>query len=268
MRTWTKGATALAFGSLFALVQPMAAQAASQPDPHSKKSVHVADNVAATKSGKAVSHEIMAVHSASKLPQGKNGKVVYAVHTYASRGTSYGGISCVPFVRSVTGMDVKGNAANWWANAAGLYARGAQPEAGSVLNFRATGRMRLGHVAVVSRVINSREVEIDHANWWGPGAGKGGVSRAIPVIDVSENNDWSQVRVGLGHSGDFGSVYPTYGFIYDRPDRGSMVAAQSQRFQGTHQASYDHMVEAQVMQFPRVQAASFSESETVKQSLR
>jgi hypothetical protein len=32
------------------------------------------------------------------------------------------------------------------------------------------------------------------------------------------------VRVGLGRGGEFGSVYPTYGFIYDRPDRGVMVA--------------------------------------------
>jgi hypothetical protein len=92
------------------------------------------------------------------------------------------------------------------------------------MSFRATGRMRLGHVAVVTRVMDSRTVEIDHANWAGPGATKGGVSRGIPVIDVSDNNDWSAVRVGLGHSGDFGSIYPTYGFIYDRPDRGQMIA--------------------------------------------
>ena len=29
---------------------------------------------------------------------------------------------------------------------------------------------------------------------------------------------------GLGRTGTFGSVYSTYGFIYDRPDHGSMVA--------------------------------------------
>jgi hypothetical protein len=84
--------------------------------------------------------------------------------------------------------------------------------------------MRLGHVAVVSRVINAREVEIDHANWWGPGT-HGGIAHNVPVVDVSEANDWSAVRVGLGRSGDFGSVYPTYGFIYDRPDNGVVVAA-------------------------------------------
>jgi hypothetical protein len=83
--------------------------------------------------------------------------------------------------------------------------------------------MRLGHVAVVSRVVNAREIEIDHANWWGPGS-RGGVTRGVAVIDVSENNDWTAVRVGLGN-GDFGSVYPTHGFIYDRPDDGKIEVA-------------------------------------------
>ena len=49
----------------------------------------------------------------------------------------------------------------------------------------------------------------------------------MPVVDVSEANDWTAVRVGLGESGKFGSVYPTYGFIYDRPDNGVMLAARS-----------------------------------------
>ncbi len=144
-------------------------------------------------------------------------------------GRSYGGISCVPFARAASGIELKGNAANWWDAASGIYARGEKPEPGSVMNFRATGHMRLGHVAVVTAVLNSRMVEIDHANWSGPGVGSGGVSRGIPVIDVSEANDWSAVRVGLGHSGDFGSVYPTYGFIYDRPDQGSLMIVKGGR---------------------------------------
>jgi hypothetical protein len=44
---------------------------------------------------------------------------------------------------------------------------------------------------------------------------------------VSANNDWTAVRVGLGRSGQFGSIYPTYGFIYDRPDNGTAVAART-----------------------------------------
>ena len=134
-------------------------------------------------------------------------------------GYSSGGLQCVPFARENTGIELSGNAVNWWENAAGVYERGARPEVGSVLNFRATGRMRMGHVAVVSNVVNSRSVQIDHANW----SGRGVVTRNVTVVDVSPANDWSAVRVALGN-GDFGSVYPTFGFIYDRPDKGTMLA--------------------------------------------
>jgi surface antigen len=161
-----------------------------------------------------------------------------------------GGISCVPFARAATGIALKGNAVNWWDAAAGVYERGNRPEAGSILNFRATGHMRLGHVAVVTNVLGDREVEIDHANWWGPGAGKGGVSRGIRVQDVSESNDWSAVRVALGHSEEFGSVYPTYGFIYDRPDSGRMVAnARPSPSAGGDRGMIDEVAEAPM---PRV----------------
>jgi surface antigen len=130
------------------------------------------------------------------------------------------GISCVPYARSATGITLAGNAWQWWDHAEGTYERGSVPEPGGVLAFRANGRMRLGHVAVVTRVVNDREIEIDHANWAG-----GGVAHNVPVVDVSQNNDWSAVRVGLGRSDDFGSIYPTYGFIYDRPDSGTMLTA-------------------------------------------
>jgi len=139
---------------------------------------------------------------------------------YAAR--SHGGLQCVPFARAASGIELKGNAVNWWDAAAGVYQRGSQPEVGAVLDFRANGSMRLGHVAVVREVVNEREVEIDHANWaW---SGKGNVSRGVSVIDVSERNDWTAVRVGLGRGEEYGSVYGTYGFIYDRPDSGTVLA--------------------------------------------
>jgi surface antigen len=172
----------------------------------------------------------------ARISTGKQALMKGGKARYASR--SYGGISCVPFARAASGIQLKGNAANWWDNAGGIYARGHAPEDGSVLNFRATGHMRLGHVAVVSRVLSAREIEIDHANWAGPGASKGGVSRGVSVIDVSANNDWSAVRVGLGHSGNYGSVYPTYGFIYDRPDTAYATAAPARG------SSYDEVAEA------------------------
>ena len=144
---------------------------------------------------------------------------------YAGAGYGGGGIQCVTFARADSGIELSGNASAWWDNAAGVYARGNRPEAGSVLNFRANGAMRMGHVAVVNQVVDSRTIEIDHANWGGPGAVRGGISRDISVVDVSPANDWSAVRVALGHSGEYGSIYPTFGFIYNRPDRGMMVAA-------------------------------------------
>ena len=109
----------------------------------------------------------------------------------------------------------------WWDAAAGIYERGHLPEPGSILAFRASGSMRLGHVAVVSRVISEREIEIDHANW----GYRGSVTRSVPVVDVSPNNDWTAVRVGLADGKSFGSVYPTHGFIYGRPDRGTTMVA-------------------------------------------
>ena len=130
------------------------------------------------------------------------------------------GVSCVPYARNASGIALAGNAWEWWANATGTYARGRVPEPGSVLIFRANGRMPLGHVAVVARAVNSREIEVDHANWAG-----GGVALSVPVVDVSDNNDWTAVRVGFGRGGSFGSTYPTYGFIYDRPDTGGMPTA-------------------------------------------
>ncbi len=144
---------------------------------------------------------------------------------FASSGHSGGGIQCVTFARADSGIELSGNASAWWDNAAGVYARGNRPEAGSVLNFRANGAMHMGHVAVVNQVVDGRTIEIDHANWGGPGAVRGGISRDISVVDVSPANDWSAVRVALGHSGEFGSIYPTFGFIYNRPDRGTMVAS-------------------------------------------
>jgi surface antigen len=139
----------------------------------------------------------------------------------------FSSISCVPFARSVTGMDISGNAHAWWGNAAGVYARGQRPEPGSILSFRSSGGMRMGHVAVVSRVINSREVLIDHANWEGPGIRKGTVMRGVSVVDASENNDWTSVRVQVGRNDEtYGRAYPTNGFIYDRPAGATMVASR------------------------------------------
>lgn len=144
----------------------------------------------------------------------------------AASSGAVAGLSCVPFARMVTGMEVRGNGGTWWYNAAGVYARGQRPEPGSVMVFRASGGMARGHVAVVSRVLGPRNVLVDHANWAGPGIRRGSVMRNVSVIDVSEHNDWTAVRVQVGHDpSSYGRIYPTYGFIYNRPDTATAYAA-------------------------------------------
>jgi surface antigen len=129
-------------------------------------------------------------------------------------------IQCVAFAKQDAGIEIAGNARDWWNNAAGTYQRGRRPETGSVLSFMANGRMPLGHVAVVSDVEDSRTIHIDQSHW-----NSGGISRDIEVKDVSENNDWTAVRVQLGRGEAFGSIYPTHGFIYPRADNGVIEEA-------------------------------------------
>jgi len=161
---------------------------------------------------------------AAETPSASAGQGAHRPRRGAANAT--GGISCVPYVRQVTGMDVRGNGRDWWFNAAGRYARGNRPEVGAVMAFAASGGMRAGHVAVVEQVISSREVLIHHANWAGPGIRRGSIMRGVSVIDVSDNNDWSRVRVQVGHHpGTYGRVYAVHGFIYNRPDVGGVQMA-------------------------------------------
>ena len=75
---------------------------------------------------------------------------------------------------------------------------------------------------MVERQVGAREITIHHANWAGPGLRKGTVTRNISVVDVSDANDWTAVRVQVGHdSTTFGRTYPTYGFIFNRPEGGA-----------------------------------------------
>jgi hypothetical protein len=154
-----------------------------------------------------------------------------------------GGLSCVPYARMVTGMNISGDGRQWWHSAAGSYARGRTPERGSVLAFPGSGGMRRGHVAVVSRVVDDRTILIDHANWGGPGIRRGTVMRNVRVIDVSDRNDWTAVRVQVGwDSANFGRTYPTYGFIYNRSHDGRVLTA-SAGFQEVAEAPSPHVAQ-------------------------
>ncbi|HLI12522.1 MAG TPA: CHAP domain-containing protein [Alphaproteobacteria bacterium] len=124
-------------------------------------------------------------------------------------------IQCVPYARHISGIDLYGNAWTWWYAADGQYGRGHRPVVGSALVFKKQKHMPDGHVAIVTKVYGPREIAVDHANWAPKHGPKGWVQRNARVIDVSPNNDWSEVRVWYPPIHDFGSkAYPVYGFIY------------------------------------------------------
>ena len=135
---------------------------------------------------------------------------------------------CVPFARLISGIQIFGDARTWWDQATGKYDKGFIPKAGAVLCFKPTGRMTLGHVAVVSQVLTDRVIQITHANWSRIDGSRGQIEKDVTVIDVSPQGDWSQVKVWYDPNGDLGATtYPTYGFIYQDAKAKTMAAADS-----------------------------------------
>jgi hypothetical protein len=125
--------------------------------------------------------------------------------------TAMARLQCVPYARSLSGVDIRGNAKTWWGQAEGQYERGNTPRPGAVMAFRGTAAMPMGHVAYVAEILGPREVLLHHANWSRPG----GIERAVRAIDVSDAGDWSQVRVWHSPTATMGArVNPVFGFIY------------------------------------------------------
>ncbi|MFD2134466.1 hypothetical protein ACFSLT_03110 [Novosphingobium resinovorum] len=80
-----------------------------------------------------------------------------------------------------------------------------------MLVFKATGAMPVGHVAVVSKIVDERHVVLNHANWSRPGM----IEKSAMAEDVSANGDWSSVRVWYAPTQSLGlRTSPTFGFIY------------------------------------------------------
>lgn len=126
-------------------------------------------------------------------------------------------LQCVPFAREATGVRIYGDAHTWWDQAEGRYARGSRPKVGAVMAFRPYGNSELGHVAAVSRIIDPRTVLISHANWSPIDGRRGQIERNVKAVDVSEDNDWSRVRVWYAPIEGLGTTaWPLSGFIYNR----------------------------------------------------
>ena len=135
---------------------------------------------------------------------------------------------CAPFARLASGIQIFGNAGTWWNQAEGRYERGNTPEAGAVLVFKAAGKMRVGHVAMVTGIIDSRTITVTHANWSPINGSRGQVEEDVQAVDVSPNNDWTEVRVWYAPIGEIGtSEHPTYGFVY--PDQEALQLAWNER---------------------------------------
>jgi len=129
-------------------------------------------------------------------------------------------IQCVPHAREISGVKIYGDAHTWWYQAeANHYKRGKKPSIGAVLVLSKTSRLKYGHIGVVQNVINSREIRVAHNNWGGDRKTRSYVYRRMPAIDVSPNNDWSQIRFWDYPSGTYGSVYKASGFIYPKKGR-------------------------------------------------
>jgi surface antigen len=140
---------------------------------------------------------------------------------------------CVPFARAASGIQIYGDAWTWWDQAEGKYPRGHAPRVGSVIAFARQARLPLGHVAVVSRIVEARVLMLTHANWSRVNGERGHAEQDVTLFDVSPANDWSEVKVwyrdadGLG-----GTVYQVHGFIYAPGRPAAELTARSPDYVG------------------------------------
>jgi surface antigen len=122
-------------------------------------------------------------------------------------------LQCVPFARRESGVEIYGNANTWWEQATDRYETALAPEEGAVLVLHGYANANRGHVAVVREVVSPRLIVVDHANWLNGGE----ITRDVPVMDVSEAGDWSEVRVWHVPGRHWGGrVYDVQGFILNQ----------------------------------------------------
>ncbi len=120
-------------------------------------------------------------------------------------------LQCTSYARRVSGIAIRGDAWTWWRTAGGRYPKNSKPAVGSVLALKRTWHLRLGHVAVVTKILNDREIVVEHANW----LNRGNIHKSTPVRDVSKANDWSALRVWYTPGNRYGArTYAAHGFIH------------------------------------------------------
>ncbi len=177
----------------------------------------------------------------------------------------YEGLQCVPFARALTGVTIFGDAHTWWGQAEGKYERGSRPRVGAVMTFVPHGNMRLGHVAAVRKIIDKRTLLISHANWSTIDGMRGHIEEDVRVIDVSEENDWSRVRVWYTpNSALGGNEWPLHGFIYPQKVRKekearAALAAVLARTPPSRPSAKPAILEAPKPERPPVRIASASQ---------
>ncbi|MHB1220134.1 MAG: CHAP domain-containing protein [Alphaproteobacteria bacterium] len=199
------------FAVCFVVASVFAVAAAAGPNPGGKKPVPAYKD-AQKPSAPAKVHKASAQKSASKIQK-------------AGRNP---GINCVQYVRSVSDVELSGDGWMWWDRAEDRYERGKMPQPGAIMVFKRTRSMVYGHIAVVSKVVDERNIRVNHANWAPRGGLKGRVDTDVMVQDISDNNDWSTVRVWYDKADAFGRPYPVAGFVYS-PSGG--VPAQERTFE-------------------------------------
>ena len=123
-------------------------------------------------------------------------------------------ISCVPYARDVSGIQIRGDAHTWWHQAPGRYQRGQVPQVGAVFVLSKSSRLKYGHVSVVKEVLNPRNIIVTHSNWGSDRQTRSMIYERMLVEDLSPSNNWTRVRFWNFHTNAFGSPYIASGFIY------------------------------------------------------
>jgi hypothetical protein len=152
-----------------------------------------------------------ALSACASAPKMTGPLTTHAPGAKPSIDTSGTPLQCVPYARQASGVNIYGDAHTWWGQAEDRFKTDDEPKPGAVIVMRGrNNNEQRGHVAVVRKMLTDRQITVDHANW----ANKGEIQTDTPVLDVSEDNDWSQVRVWNIERGHFGgNVYGVQGFV-------------------------------------------------------